>query len=84
MDVAFLQARIAATQAQITALEDAEAALAAGTIQSYTMDTGQTRQTVTKLNLTELRRAVDSLYNRLAILTARLSGGNATIQAPGW
>ena len=43
MDAAFLQARIDATKAQIIAYEDAATALAGGGVQSYTLDTGQTR-----------------------------------------
>lgn len=82
MDTAFLQDRITNTKATIVAYEDAETALIAGTMQSYTFDSGQTRQTVTLLNVTELRRAIDSLYNRLATLEARLNGSGAVIVGP--
>ena len=84
MNRAFLAARIAATQAEIIALEDALLALATNQIQSYTFDSGQTRQVVTRLNLTELRKAVDSLYNRCATLEARLTGGNVVTVRPLW
>jgi hypothetical protein len=83
MERSFIQARINATKLQIEAYEDAVLALADGGIESYTLDTGQSRQMVTKLNLKVLTTAIDSLYNRLATLTARLSGG-ATIGVPGW
>jgi hypothetical protein len=83
MERSFIQGRIDATKLQIVAYEDAVLALADGGIESYTLDTGQSRQMVTKLNLKVLTTAIDSLYNRLATLTARLSGG-ATIGVPGW
>lgn len=80
----FLQARLVATQAQIIAYEIAAEALANNEIQSYTIDTGQTRQVVTRLNLTELQNAIDRLYNRCVILEYRLNGGNVSIARPGF
>lgn len=82
MDTAFLQERITKTKVAIAAYEDAEAALLGGTMQSYTFDSGQTRQTVTLLNVTELRRAIDALYNRLTTLQARLNGSGVVIVGP--
>jgi len=84
MDPAFIQARIDATKFQIVAYEDASLALATGTIQSYTLDTGQTRQTVTKLELSVLQSAIDGLYNRCATLEARLNGSGVLTVRPGW
>ena len=75
MDATFLQARITATQASIVAYEAAILALASG-VQSYQLDTGQTDQRVTKLDLDALRRAVNSMYNPCATLEARLTGTN--------
>lgn len=83
MDVAFIQARIDATKAQIIAYEDAATALAGG-VQSYTLDTGQTRQTVTKLDLSAIQRTIDSLYNRCATLEARLNGSGTITARPAW
>lgn len=82
MNPAFIQARINATKAAIEAAEDAELALVGGGIQSYTLDTGQTRQTVTKANITELRNYIDALYNRCATLEARLTGGGVVNVGP--
>jgi hypothetical protein len=85
MDSTFLQARIDATKTQIIAFEGALTAFAAnGALQSYTIDTGQTDQTVTRANLTQLRNTVTSLYNQLATLEARLTGGGSTQVIPGW
>ena len=58
--------------------------LIVGTIQSYTIDTGQSRQTVTKQNITEFRNAIDSLSNRIATLEARCYGNGVTRVFPGW
>lgn len=82
MDNDFLLARIEATKLQIVAYEDAAAALAGG-VQSYTLDTGQDRQTVTKFDLSDIYSVTESLYNRLATLEARLYGGTVTVR-PGW
>lgn len=84
MDRAFIQDRITSTKAQIIAFENASLALADGTIQSYTMDTGQNRTVVTKLNLTELENAIVRLYNRCATLDARLTGGGTVTVGPAW
>lgn len=83
-DKAYLTKRIAATEKAIEALEDAELALATGGIQSYTIDTGQSRQVVTKANLTEMRRAIDSLLNRRAVLITRRDGCGVLQSRPGW
>ena len=84
MDAAFIQSRITATKAQIVAYEDAALALGTGGVQSYTLDTGQSRQTVTKLDLDMIQKTIDSLYNRCATLEARLTGNGVLIGGPSW
>ena len=84
MDNTFLIARIAATKAQIVAYEDAALALAQGGVQYYLLDTGQTRQTVTKFDLKNLEATIDSLYNRCATLEARLNGSGVLTVRPAW
>lgn len=84
MDAAFIQARIDATKAAIVAYETAQTTLATGNVQSYTIDTGQTRQTVTRLDLADLQRTIDSLYNRCATLEARLNGSGTVTTRPIW
>lgn len=84
MDAAFIQSRITATKAQIVAHEDAATALATGGIQSYTLDTGQTRQTVTRMDLSSIQKTIDSLYNRCATLEARLNGSGVITARPAW
>lgn len=83
-DYQYLTARIAATEAAIEQYENAELALTTGGVQSYTIDTGQSRQTVTRANLSEIRRGVDSLYNRRATLIARRDGCGVVITRPCW
>lgn len=84
MDRTFLQARITATKAQIIAYETAIDAIVAGGIQAYDIDTGQTVQKVTKLNLAATQRTLDSLDNRLATMQARLDGSGVVTGRPGW
>lgn len=83
MDRAFLKARIEKTKALIESYEDAVLSLSTGRVESYTLDTGQTRQTVTRINLQSMNAALDGLYNRLATLEARLNGGGITLR-PDW
>lgn len=78
----FLQTRIATIEAQITAYEDAITAVSSG-VQSYTLDTGQTRQVVTRFDVDKLQIALDALYNRYAVMCARLNGGSTTVR-PNW
>lgn len=70
----WLEARVAATKAQIESIEDAILQLSTGAVQSYALDSGQTRQSVTKLDLGSLRLQQDQLYTRLEWLKARLCG----------
>ena len=81
---AFLTQQITDTEALITAYQAATLALAAGTIESYTIDTGQSRQTVTKINIGTLNKAIDGLYNRLVMLCQRRdgAGGGSMIGRP--
>lgn len=81
-DSTWLEARIAKTKLMIEAYEDAILALSTGA-QSYSLDTGQTRQTVTQANLGSMRSTLDALENRLTTLEARLNGA-AVIVRPGF
>lgn len=64
---------------------DAEIALAgAGGVLSYTFDTGQGRQTVTRRNLGEIRATINSLMNTVATLEARLYGCGSAQGRPLW
>ncbi len=84
MDATFLQERIAAIKLRIVAYEDAALALGVGGIQSYTIDTGQSKQTVTKLDLVNIQATIDSLMNQLVAYEARLTGNGVLIARAGF
>lgn len=83
MDRATLEASLTAAKAQLTAYEAAALALAAAGVQSYLLDTGQTQQRVTRLDLPALQKVIDSLMNRCDVLQTRLAGGGYTGR-PAW
>ncbi len=83
MSTDFLQDRINATEALIEAYEAALLALVTEGVQQYTLDTGQSRQVVTKASIPSLERALDSLTNRYYTLTARRGNGSTTMR-PAW
>lgn len=72
----WLDARIVKTRAAIEAIEDAITTLSSGA-NSYTLDTGQTRQTVTKASIGSLRIQLRELYSIHDTLQARRCGGGA-------
>jgi len=81
----FTQARIDSLEAIIVAYEGAILALGTAGVQSYKLDTGQTVQTVTRADLSQLRAALDGLLNQHAVLTARLGGcGAPVLVRPVW
>ena len=77
-DEAFLRARLTAVEAQIIAYENAVLTLGNG-VQSYELNTGQTTERVTKVDLLRLQGLLDSLLNRRATLRARLFGGGTHV-----
>lgn len=74
----WIDQRIEKTRSLIEAYEEALTALASGQM-SYSLDTGQTRQTVTKQNITSMRDTLNALENRLATLLARRYGGGVRV-----
>ena len=80
----FMLDRIEKTKALIIAHEDALLALGEGGVQEYRLDTGQSDQRVTKMDVKDLEATVGSLYNRLATLEARCTGSGTKIGRPGW
>lgn len=83
MDQSFTESRIAACKARIVALEAAFLAVSSGNVASYTLDTGQTREVVTKKSLGVLQRTLDAELNLLVVLEARIIGA-AGQGRPGW
>ena len=85
MDASFIQGRIDATKTQIIVYEDAVTALgAAGGVQSYKLDTGQSIINVTRADLSQLQKTIDGLYNRCATLEVRLNGSGSSVGKPAW
>lgn len=80
----FLQDRIDATKAMIILYEEAIFQLNDGSVQSYTLNTGQTTQTVTRFDVARLQVSLDGLYNRLATLEARQTGSGVVKVNPAW
>lgn len=70
-------------KAQATALNTAILFLYANPHKSYTLDTGQSSQQVSRPDLDSLQSQYDSLLNRIATLEARCNGASQQI-VPGW
>ena len=84
-DSDFLKERLAAIKQIIVAYETAILALLNnGAMQSYTIDTGQSRQTVTRANIEATKKTLDSYYNSYSVLHARIYGCGKFIASPGW
>ena len=82
-NAAYWDARIAKTIALIEVYEDALLAIAGGA-QTYSLDTGQTRTSVTKANLTSMRTTLDALENRLNYQEHMRYGCGATHVIPAF
>ena len=82
IDREWLEERIAKKKALIDSIETAIVAVTT-TGQSYQLDTGQTRQMVTRANIASLRDMVASLENEITTLNARLCGGSVVV-TPGF
>lgn len=80
----FFRQQVEVIKAKIVAYNTAAANIASGAIQSYEIETGQTRQKVTRANVAELERAIQSLMNQLATLEARLCGAGTTRIVPAF
>lgn len=78
----WLKERVAATKALIVKYEEAIDAVSTG-VQSYSLDTGQTRQVVSKAQLGSLQLTLQRLETRLAAYQQRLCGAQTYVR-PGW
>lgn len=75
--------QITTTQAQILTYQTAIDYLIANPTKSYSLDTGQTKQTVNRQDLGSLQNQLTLLYSRLEALNAKCNGG-VVISRPGW
>ena len=82
MDSSFLQDRIDAMKLIIVAYEDAIIFLTSNPTESYSLDTGQTITRVTRHNIADLQRGLDSSMNSLSTYEARLNGSGTGIARP--
>lgn len=82
-DRAFWEERLAKKKAQLAAYDDAITAIAGGA-QTYSLDTGQTRQVVSKANLTEMRNVISQLESDISTIEQRLNGCGRFQARPGW
>lgn len=82
MDRDFLLARIAFVKSAIIAYESAILALQSGGVQSYTIDTGQTKQSVTKQDLSSVQGTYNSMLNTLQTLEVLLNGSGVFYGRP--
>lgn len=80
----FCEERLAQAKAQVLIYDAAITALVTGGAQSYTLDTGQSKQQVTKLDLDKLQAILASLENKVVTLEARCNGSYRTYGRPVW
>jgi hypothetical protein len=80
----FCTDRLARTLELIQKYDAAIDAIIVAGVESYTLDTGQSKQTVTKLDLDMLYRTLQSLENKYVTLQARCSGRFNQHGRPDW
>jgi hypothetical protein len=80
-DTEFWQARLDAVKAQILKFE--ADMLELNTTLSYRLSTGQTDQSVTRQQISQVKNTLQGLYNQYATLRARLCGGSTRV-IPGF
>ena len=83
VDASWILARIEATKEMIVSYEEAIMALTIDGVQSFSLDTGQTKKVVTRADLGSIKLAMSEAYTRLFNLEARLYGGTVTA-VPQW
>jgi hypothetical protein len=78
----FILRRLEAVEELIIKLDAAMLAVSSGAT-SYSIDTGQTRQSVTKAPPGELRNSMNDALNLRSVLKAQLEGKAVNVR-PGW
>lgn len=81
---ALLEAQVAPLKLKLAEMITASTGLVTGAIQSYELETGMTRQKVTKADIATLEAAISSLMNTLTTLEARLRGCGVSRFVPSW
>ena len=84
-DSAYWAAKLEEVKAILDAYIAAQLAFATnGTIQEYSIDTGQTVTKVKRSEQAEMRRTINGLMNTVATLETRINGCGTTRVRPGW
>jgi hypothetical protein len=78
----FLRERIAKLEEAILKVEEAVILIAGGAT-SYSLNSGQTTQSVTKTSSSELKNTLNELLSMRAGLKAQLDGASVNLR-PGW
>jgi len=81
-DPSFWEQQLTTAKATLVAFQQARTQLMSGNVQSYTLDTGQTVQKVTKFDLPGIQRSIGSLLNEVATLEARCGRAGAHTSRP--
>jgi hypothetical protein len=76
--------RLAATKALILVYDEAITKLVSGAVHSYTLDTGQSRQVVTRFDIASMQKILTSLENKVVTLEARCNRAYRTYGRPIW
>jgi hypothetical protein len=84
MSAQFWAERLEYTKNLIVQYETAILQIGEGSVQSYSINTGQTTTNVTRFDLARLQAQLPGLYNQLATLEARVNGCGAVIAQPGF
>ncbi len=69
----FLMQQLTSLENQLSAINEAIVAIGTGKVQEYTLDTGQTKETVKRIDLDKLTAMFDSRLNQYTVLCARLN-----------
>lgn len=70
----FWEERLASKKAQLLELEATKSRIVATGAYSHSLDTGQTRQSITNHSITELQNMMSRLESEIAVLEARCYG----------
>lgn len=83
MDDDYTIARIAKIKTIIETIEDTLVLIAANPNTSFSINTGQTQESVTSRDIGSLQNNLTEMYNLLATLEARVYGSAVTV-IPAW
>lgn len=83
-DIAALQQEIADLQAAIASARATRLAILTGAVAQYSLQTGQTQQSVTKMSPASLWTQIQSMQNELQRLQNQLCGGASFYGRPGY